>query len=35
VRDLGHVPQYSFEQGLRLTLEWYRLDQAKRGASVA
>ena len=24
VRDLGHAPQYSFEQGLRLTLDWYR-----------
>jgi UDP-glucose 4-epimerase len=24
VRDLGHAPQYSFEEGLRLTLEWYR-----------
>lgn len=35
VRDLGHEPQYSFEQGLRLTLEWYRLDQAKRGVSIA
>ena len=24
VRDLGHAPQFSFEQGLKLTLEWYR-----------
>jgi UDP-glucose 4-epimerase len=24
VRDLGHSPRYSFEQGMRLTLEWYR-----------
>jgi UDP-N-acetylglucosamine/UDP-N-acetyl-alpha-D-glucosaminouronate 4-epimerase len=24
VRELGHNPQYSFEQGLRLTLEWFR-----------
>src|SRR5690242_11182111 len=24
VRDLGHAPQYSFEQGMRRTLEWYR-----------
>ena len=23
-RDLGHDPQYTFEQGLRRTLEWYR-----------
>jgi UDP-glucose 4-epimerase len=24
VRELGHAPQFSFEQGLRLTLDWYR-----------
>jgi UDP-glucose 4-epimerase len=24
VRDLGHAPRFSFEQGMRLTLEWYR-----------
>ncbi|MBL0161432.1 MAG: SDR family oxidoreductase [Bryobacterales bacterium] len=24
VRDLGHAPRFTFEQGLRLTLEWYR-----------
>ncbi|MSV30836.1 MAG: SDR family oxidoreductase [Bryobacterales bacterium] len=24
VRDLGHDPKYSFDEGLRLTLEWYR-----------
>jgi UDP-glucose 4-epimerase len=24
VRDLGHAPRYGFEEGLRLTLEWYR-----------
>jgi len=24
VRDLGHTPRYSFEDGMRLTLEWYR-----------
>jgi nucleoside-diphosphate-sugar epimerase len=23
-RDLGHAPRYSFEEGMRLTLEWYR-----------
>jgi nucleoside-diphosphate-sugar epimerase len=23
-RDLGHAPRYSFEEGLRLTLEWYK-----------
>ena len=27
-RDLGHAPQFSLEQGLRRTLEWYRRDQA-------
>lgn len=27
VRDLGHAPRYSFEDGLRLTLEWYRANQ--------
>lgn len=26
--ELGHAPRYSFEEGLRLTLEWYR---QKRG----
>jgi UDP-glucose 4-epimerase len=24
MRDLGHAPRYSFEEGMRLTLEWYR-----------
>ena len=24
VADLGHAPRYSFEEGLRLTLEWFR-----------
>jgi UDP-N-acetylglucosamine/UDP-N-acetyl-alpha-D-glucosaminouronate 4-epimerase len=23
-RDLGHAPQYSFEEGMKRTLEWYR-----------
>jgi UDP-glucose 4-epimerase len=23
-RDLGHSPRFSFEQGMRRTLEWYR-----------
>ena len=26
-RDLGHDPQFTLEQGLRRTLEWYRQDQ--------
>jgi nucleoside-diphosphate-sugar epimerase len=25
-RDLGHAPRFSFEQGMRRTLEWYRQD---------
>ena len=25
---LGHDPRYSFEQGLRLTLAWYRANSA-------
>lgn len=24
VRDLGHAPQFTFEEGMRKTLEWYR-----------
>jgi UDP-glucose 4-epimerase len=24
VRDLGYAPRFSFEEGLRRTLEWYR-----------
>jgi UDP-glucose 4-epimerase len=28
-RDLDHAPRYSFEEGMRLTLEWYR----KHGAA--
>lgn len=29
VRELGHAPQYSFEAGLRKTLEWYKADAGK------
>jgi UDP-glucose 4-epimerase len=29
IRDLGHAPQFSFEQGIRKTLEWYRKDTGK------
>lgn len=32
VRDLGHNPQYTFEQGLRLTLDWYRKSRDLAGA---
>ncbi len=28
IRELGHAPRYSFEDGMRLTLEWYRHNRA-------
>jgi UDP-glucose 4-epimerase len=27
VKELGHAPQFTFAEGLRLTLEWYRVHQ--------
>jgi len=24
IRDLGHAPRFTFEEGMRITLEWYR-----------
>lgn len=30
VRDLGHAPRFSFEDGLRRTLEWYRADLERK-----
>jgi UDP-glucose 4-epimerase len=33
VRDLGHAPRFSFEEGMRLTLEWYRKHAAGTVAS--
>lgn len=30
VRELGHQPRFSFEQGLKLTLDWYRADLARK-----
>ncbi len=30
VAQLGHAPQFTFEQGLRLTLEWYRAHHAAK-----
>lgn len=30
VRELGHAPRYTFEQGLRLTLDWYRAHLARK-----
>lgn len=34
VNLLGHAPQYTFEEGLRLTLDWYRKELAEQGAAV-
>lgn len=34
VRDLGHQPRFTFEQGLRLTLDWYRADLARKQDST-
>ncbi len=31
VRELGHDPKFSFEQGLRLTLDWYRAHMEQSG----
>jgi nucleoside-diphosphate-sugar epimerase len=33
VRELGHAPRFTFEQGLRLTLDWYRQDLARKQPS--
>jgi nucleoside-diphosphate-sugar epimerase len=30
VRDLGHAPAYTFEAGLRATLDWYKADHKRR-----
>jgi UDP-glucose 4-epimerase len=36
VRDLGHAPRYSLEEGLRRTFEWYKADaESKAGTSAA
>jgi nucleoside-diphosphate-sugar epimerase len=32
VQELGHHPRFSFDEGLRLTLEWYRTDLARKAA---
>jgi nucleoside-diphosphate-sugar epimerase len=34
VRELGHSPRFSFEEGLRLTLDWYRADLKRKGQLV-
>ena len=35
VRDLGHKPLYSLEDGLRKTLDWYRRDLAATAVSAS
>ncbi len=30
-KELGHDPKFTFEEGLRLTLEWYKKSQVIRG----
>ncbi len=30
VKELGHQPRFTFEQGLQLTLDWYRADLARK-----
>jgi len=35
VKDLGHAPQFTFEEGLRLTLDWYKADYRKRAELAA
>jgi len=35
VKDLGHAPQFTFEEGLRRTLEWYKADYRKRAELAA
>jgi UDP-glucose 4-epimerase len=32
LRDLGHAPRYSFEDGMRVTLDWYRLANSLKPA---
>ncbi len=35
VRELGHKPRFTFEQGLRLTLDWYRAKkESQAGATL-
>jgi nucleoside-diphosphate-sugar epimerase len=35
VRELGHAPKISIEEGLRRTLDWYRNDRIYAAVSVA
>jgi UDP-glucose 4-epimerase len=32
VRELGHAPQFSFEQGMKATLDWYRGEHRSRAS---
>ncbi|MBV9300922.1 MAG: SDR family oxidoreductase [Acidobacteriaceae bacterium] len=34
VQELGHKPRFTFEQGLRLTLDWYRADLERKTVST-
>lgn len=34
VRELGHEPRFTFEEGLRLTLDWYRADMLRKRAGI-
>jgi UDP-glucose 4-epimerase len=34
VKQLGHAPKFSFEDGLRLTLDWYKKDHERRLTQV-
>jgi UDP-glucose 4-epimerase len=34
VKELGHAPRFTFEQGLKLTLDWYRADLARKRSSA-
>jgi UDP-glucose 4-epimerase len=34
VRELGHAPRFTFEQGLRLTLDWYRKHASEKKRST-
>jgi UDP-glucose 4-epimerase len=35
VRELGHAPKFSIEEGLRRTLEWYRADRQREAVPAA
>ncbi len=35
VNELGHAPRFTFEQGLRLTLDWYRRNVADNAAPAS